>query len=300
MATPSSVYDYDMKTGTRTLLKQQEVLGGFESKNYCTERLYATAPDGARVPISLVYHHAIKLDGTAPLLVYGYGAYGWSLDPTFSPARLSLLDRGFVYAFAHVRGGQDLGRQWYDDGRLLNKENSFSDFNACSDHLVAKQYGDPKRVYAWGGSAGGLLMGASINMRPDLYHGVVAEVPFVDVMTTMLDASIPLTTGEYDEWGDPNDKTYYDYIMSYSPYDNVQATTYPNMLVTTGLHDSQVQYWEPAKWVAKLRTMKTDDNLLLLRTNFDAGHSGLSGRFRKYEDTAFAYAFILGLAGIRE
>ncbi len=299
MTTPNSTFDYDMNARTKTLLKQEEVLGGFDKDDYKTERLYATAGAGTRVPISLVYRKDLfRRNGSAPLLLNGYGSYGASRDATFSSARLSLLDRGFVFALAHVRGGSEMGRWWYEDGKLLNKKNTFTDFIACGEHLVRRQYADPQRLFAMGGSAGGLLMGAVVNMRPDLFKGVVAAVPFVDVVTTMLDESIPLTTGEYDEWGNPNDQTYYEYILSYSPYDNVEAKAYPHLLVTTGLHDSQVQYWEPAKWVARLRALKTDHNRLLLKTNMEAGHGGASGRFRSLRETAFEYAFLLDLAGI--
>ena len=300
MTTPTSVYDYNMATQEKKLLKREEVLGGFDSANYRTERIYATAADGVRVPISLVYRVGFRKDGTNPLLVYGYGSYGASMDPGFNPYRVSLLDRGFVYAIAHIRGGQELGRQWYEDGKLLKKQNTFTDFIACAEHLVREKYGDPNRIFAMGGSAGGLLMGAVINIRPDLFNGVVAKVPWVDVVTTMLDDDLPLTTSEYDEWGNPNDKTYYDYMLSYSPYDQVEARAYPNLLVTTGLHDSQVQYWEPAKWVAKLRAMKTDTNRLLLKTEMEAGHGGVSGRDKRYKETAFDYAFLLDLAGMDE
>ncbi|MEJ2238402.1 MAG: S9 family peptidase, partial [Gemmatimonadales bacterium] len=297
MTTPNSVFDYDMNTRAKALMKQDEVLGGFESADYVTERRFATARDGVRVPISIVYGKDLELNGSTPLLLYGYGSYGYSMDATFSSARLSLLDRGFVYAIAHVRGGQEMGRWWYEDGKLLNKMNTFTDFIDCAEYLVEAGYTNPDVLFAMGGSAGGLLMGVIANMRPDLFEGVVASVPFVDVVTTMLDESIPLTTSEYDEWGDPNDKVYYDYMMSYSPYDNVEAKDYPNLLVTTGLHDSQVQYWEPAKWVAKLRAMKTDNNRLLLKTNMEAGHGGASGRFRRLREVAFEYAFLLDLAG---
>jgi len=300
MTTPTSTFDYDMVTREKTLLKEDEVLGGFDKSNYVTERLYARARDGVRVPVSLVYRQGTPRDGTAPLLLYGYGAYGASMDPTFNAARLSLIDRGFVFAIAHIRGGEEMGRPWYEDGKLLNKKNTFTDFIDSAEHLIAEEYADPERVFAMGGSAGGLLMGAVVNMRPDLFKGVVAAVPFVDVVTTMLDDSIPLTTNEYDEWGNPNEKIYYDYILSYSPYDNVEAKAYPNLLVTAGLHDSQVQYWEPAKWVARLRALKTDDNRLLLKTNMDAGHSGATGRFKRYRETAFEYAFLLDLAGIHQ
>ncbi len=299
MTTPNSTFDYDMVSREKTLLKQTEVLGGFDASNYVTERLTARARDGIEVPISLVYRKGFEKNGKQPLLLYGYGSYGATIDAGFRSSRLSLIDRGFVYAIAHVRGGQTLGRQWYENGKLLNKKNTFTDFIDCAEHLVAENYTNPDRLFAQGGSAGGLLMGAVVNMRPELFRGVVAAVPFVDVVTTMLDDSIPLTTSEYDEWGNPNDKEYYDYILSYSPYDQVAAKGYPNLLVTTGLHDSQVQYWEPAKWVAKLRAMKTDDNRLLLKTNMEAGHGGTTGRYKRYRETAFAYAFMLDLAEIR-
>jgi oligopeptidase B len=295
MATPNSVFDYDMSTKRRQLLKQDEVLGDFDSENYRIERLHARARDGAEVPISLVYRKGTRRDGTSPLLLYAYGSYGSTIDPGFSSSRISLLDRGFVYAIAHVRGGQMLGRWWYDDGKLLKKKNTFTDFIDCADYLVKDRYTAPDRLFAMGGSAGGLLMGAVANMRPDLFNGIVAQVPWVDVVTTMLDDTIPLTTSEYDEWGNPEDKAYYDYMLSYSPYDQVEAKDYPNMLVTTGLHDSQVQYFEPAKWVAKLRAMKTDDNRLLLKINMEAGHGGASGRYKRYEEIAYVYAFLLDL-----
>jgi oligopeptidase B len=282
------------------LLKQEEVLGGFESDNYVTERLHATAADGTKIPLSIVYRRGTSRDGNNPLLLYGYGAYGLSIDAGFASPRLSLIDRGFIYAIAHVRGGQEMGRQWYEDGKLLKKKNTFTDFIACAECLIRQKFTDPERLFAMGRSAGGLLMGAITNARPELFKGVVAEVPFVDVVTTMLDPSIPLTTGEYDEWGDPNKQEFYDYMLSYSPYDNVAAKSYPNLLITGGLHDSQVQYWEPAKWAAKLRATKTDKNRLLLKTNMDAGHSGASGRFKRHRETAFAYAFLLDLAGIQE
>ena len=299
MTTPMTIYDYNMHTKEKILLKQEEVLGDFDSKNYQTERLYASARDGVSVPISLVYRKGFTPDGQHPLLLYGYGSYGMSMDASFSAARISLLDRGFVFAIAHVRGGEELGRQWYDDGRLLNKKNTFTDFIACAEYLIEKQYSHPQQLFAMGGSAGGLLVGAVTNMRPDLFKGVIAQVPFVDVVTTMLDASIPLTTGEYDEWGDPNQKQFYDYMRSYSPYDNIEAKAYPHLLVTTGLHDSQVQFWEPVKWVAKLRALKTDDHYLLLKTNMEAGHGGASGRFKRHKETAFMYAFLLQLAGVK-
>jgi oligopeptidase B len=298
MTTPDSVYDYDMATREKTLLKQDEVLGGFDSANYVTDRLYATARDDTRVPVSIVYRKGTQRDGSHALLLYGYGSYGASMDATFSPYMISLLDRGFVYAVAHIRGGEELGRQWYENGKLFHKKNTFTDFIDCAEYLVAENYTRPERLFAAGGSAGGLLIGAVVNMRPDLFKGAYAAVPFVDVVTTMLDDSIPLTTSEYDEWGDPRKKDDYDYILSYSPYDNVEAKDYPSLLVTTGLHDSQVQYFEPAKWVAKLRAMKTDDNRLLLKTQMEAGHGGVSGRDKRYKQTAFQYAFLLDLAGI--
>jgi len=300
MKTPSTTYDYDMATREKTLLKQDEVLGGFDSANYVTERLYAPARDGARVPISLVYRKGARKAGGNPLLLYAYGSYGSSMNASFRASRLSLIDRGFVYAIAHIRGGSEMGRWWYEDGKLLKKKNTFTDFIDCAEYLVEEGYTEKSMLYAAGGSAGGLLMGAVLNMRPDLFHGVIAQVPFVDVITTMLDDTIPLTTSEYDEWGNPNNKEYYEYMLSYSPYDQVSAQDYPNILVTTGLHDSQVQYFEPAKWVAKLRAFKTDDNRLLLKTNMDAGHGGASGRFKRYHETAFRYSFILDLAGWTE
>ena len=298
LTTPVSTYDYDMVTRRRTLLKRDEVLGDFEPSRYRAERLTATAPDGESIPISLVSRVGTARDGTNPMLLYGYGAYGISIDATFDSARLSLLDRGFVFAIAHVRGGQELGRRWYDDGRLGRKQNTFSDFIACAEHLVGERFTSPARLFAMGGSAGGLLVGAVTNLRPDLFAGVVAQVPFVDVVTTMLDDSIPLTTGEFDEWGNPNERAAFDDILAYSPYDNVEAKDYPSLLVLAGLHDSQVQYWEPAKWVAKLRALKTDGNLLLLKTNMDAGHGGVSGRYRRYRDRALQYAFLLAQAGL--
>jgi oligopeptidase B len=300
LTTPETVFDYNMVTREKELLKQKEVLGGFESKNYQTERLSAAAGDGTEIPISIAYRKGTQRDGDNPLLLYAYGSYGHSMDAAFNPERVSLLDRGFVYAIAHVRGGSELGRWWYEDGKLLKKRNTFTDFVACAEHLVANQYTSPDKLFALGGSAGGLLMGAVLNIRPDLFKGVVASVPFVDVVTTMLDESIPLTTSEYDEWGNPNDETYYDLMLSYSPYDNVEAKAYPNLLVLTSLHDSQVQYWEPAKWVAKLRVLKTDQNRLLLRTKMEAGHGGVSGRFKRYKEVAFIYAFLLDLVGISE
>ena len=296
MTSPYAIIEFNMQTKESEILKEQEVLGGkFDKENYRSERIWATAQDGVEIPISIVYHKDTKLDGTSPLLQYAYGSYGSTIDPYFSSTRLSLLDRGFVYAIAHIRGGEYLGRPWYEDGKLLTKKNTFTDFVAVSKHLIAKKYTSEAHLYAMGGSAGGLLMGVVVNIAPELYNGVIAAVPFVDVITTMLDDSIPLTTGEYDEWGNPNDKTYYEYMKSYSPYDNVTAKAYPNMLVTTGLHDSQVQYWEPAKWVAKLRQYKTDTNQLFLNTNMEAGHGGASGRFEALKETAKEYAFIINL-----
>jgi oligopeptidase B len=300
LTTPNSTYDYDMDSHERTLLKQEEVLGGYDPAAYRVERLTARAADGTGVPISLVYRLPLQKDGSRPLLLYGYGSYGYSTDADFDSPMISLLDRGFIYAIAHVRGGEELGRRWYEDGKLLHKKNTFTDFIACGEHLVQEGYTSPERLFAWGGSAGGLLMGAVSNMAPRLFCGIVAEVPWVDVVTTMLDASIPLTTNEYDEWGNPQEEQYYDYMLSYSPYDNVGAHPYPNMLVTTGLHDSQVQYWEPAKWVAKLRALKTGDGRLLLRTNMSAGHGGASGRYERYREKAFIFAFLLDLAGQAE
>ncbi len=300
MTTPWSTFEYGMATKERTLLKEQPVIGTFKKENYTTERIMATATDGTKVPISIVYRKGVKKDGSAPLLLYAYGSYGASMDAYFSSTNLSLLDRGFIYAIAHIRGGEEMGRQWYEDGKLLKKKNTFTDFIDCGEHLIKSGYTGKDKLFAMGGSAGGLLMGAVVNMRPDLWKGVVAAVPFVDVVTTMLDESIPLTTGEYDEWGNPNVKEYYDYIRSYSPYDNVEAKEYPNMLVTTGLHDSQVQYWEPAKWVARLRDRKTGNNLLLLHTNMEAGHGGASGRFESLKETALEFAFIFKLMGIKE
>ena len=301
LTTPRSVFDYDPATREKTLRKQDQVLGGFDSANYRSERLWATAGDGTQVPVSLVYRPDLRPEeGGSPLLLYGYGSYGSSMDASFSSPLLSLIDRGFVYAIAHIRGGEEMGRSWYENGKLFHKKNTFTDFIAAAEHLAAEGYADPDRIYAMGGSAGGLLVGAVFTMRPDLWDGVVARVPFVDVVTTMLDASIPLTTFEWDEWGDPREREYYDYMLSYSPYDNVEARDYPHLLVTTGLHDSQVQYWEPAKWVARLRANKTDDNLLLLETNMGAGHGGASGRYDRYRETALVYAFLLDLAGAGE
>lgn len=299
LISPSSVFDYHMVKREKTLLKQQEVVGGYESSAYHSERIWAKSGDDVVVPISLVYKKELfTADGKNPLLLYSYGSYGFSMDAYFSSTRLSLLDRGFVFAIAHIRGGEDLGRHWYEEGKMLKKVNTFSDFIACAEHLIQKNYSSPSHLYAMGGSAGGLLMGAIMNRRPDLFHGIVANVPFVDVVTTMLDESIPLTTGEFQEWGNPKDKEYYDYMLSYSPYDNIEAKDYPNLLVTSGLHDSQVQYWEPTKWVAKLREMKTDTNLLLLHTNMEAGHGGASGRFNSLKELALEYTFLLYLENL--
>ena len=284
-----------MDSGERLTLKQQEVKG-FDPALYQSERLWVTARDGVEVPVSLVYRRDSFRRGDNPLLVYGYGSYGSSMDASFSSSRLSLLDRGFVYAIAHVRGGSELGQQWYEDGKFLNKMNTFHDYLDVCDALLARGDGSRTQCYGMGGSAGGMLMGVALNQRPELFHGIVAQVPFVDVLTTMLDESIPLTTGEFEEWGNPQDPEYYRYMKSYSPYDNVVAQAYPHLLVTTGLHDSQVQYWEPAKWVAKLRELKTDDNLLLLHTDMDAGHGGKSGRFKSYEGVALEYSFLIALA----
>ncbi|HEY0176721.1 MAG TPA: S9 family peptidase, partial [Pedobacter sp.] len=300
MTTPLSVYDYDMETKDKQLKKQQEVVGGYQPDEYITERLYAPAKDGTRVPISLVYKKGLKKDGQAPLLLYAYGSYGHSIDASFSSNNLSLLNRGFVYAIAHIRGGQEMGRQWYEDGKLMKKMNTFTDFIDCGKFLVEQQFTSPAHLYAQGGSAGGLLMGAIINIQPDLWHGIIAQVPFVDVVNTMLDESIPLTTNEFDEWGNPKDESAYHYMKSYSPYENIEQKAYPNMLITTGLHDSQVQYFEPAKWVAKLRAEKTDNNVLLLKTDMDFGHGGASGRFDYLKDIALNYSFLLSLEGIEQ
>ena len=299
LTTPSSVIDFDMVTKTKTVQKEQEVLGGkFKKENYTSERLWATAADGTQIPISLIRRVDTKKSSDTPLLLYAYGSYGSTIDPYFSTVRMSLLDRGFIFAIAHIRGGQYLGRQWYEDGKLFKKKNTFSDFVDCSKYLIENNYTSSKHHYAMGGSAGGLLMGAVINLAPELYNGVVAQVPFVDVVTTMLDDSIPLTTGEYDEWGNPNEKEYYEYMKSYSPYDNVANKSYPNMLVTTGLHDSQVQYWEPAKWVARLRAQNKNTSPLYLQTNMEAGHGGASGRFEALKEVAAEYAFLLDLESI--
>lgn len=297
LTTPNSTYEYNMRTREKTLLKQDEVVGGHNPDDYQSERLWVTARDGVRIPISVVYRKDTPRSADTPTLLYGYGSYGYSIDPSFSIARLSLLDRGFVYVIAHIRGGQEMGRHWYEDGKMFKKKNTFYDFIDCAKFLIDQGYTSPEKLFAMGGSAGGLLMGAVINEAPELFKGVVAHVPFVDVVTTMLDKSIPLTTGEFDEWGNPDSLASYQYMLEYSPYDQVKAQNYPHMLVTTGIHDSQVQYWEPAKWVAKLREVKTDNNLLLLRTNMETGHGGASGRFRVYREVAQEYAFLLDLAG---
>ena len=301
LTTPASVIDFNMDTREKDVKKEVEVLGGkFDKNNYESKRVWATAEDGAKIPISLVYRKGMEQNGKNPLLIYGYGSYGSTIDPYFSSSRLTLLDRGFIYAIAHVRGSEYLGRQWYEDGKLLKKMNTFTDFVDASKYLISEKYTSADHLYASGGSAGGLLMGAILNLSPESYNGVIAAVPFVDVVTTMLDDSIPLTTGEYDEWGNPNEKEYYDYMKSYSPYDNVRKTDYPNIFVTTGYHDSQVQYWEPAKWVAKLREYNTSDNMILFHTNMDAGHGGASGRFQALKELAMDYAFLLSLEGITD
>jgi len=300
MTTPLTVYDYNMDTHERTMLKQDEVLGDFNPNDYQSERIYATADDGTKVPISLVYKKDLVKDGTNPLLLYAYGSYGYNEEANFRSYRLSLLDRGFIFAKAHVRGGQEMGRWWYEDGKLLKKKNTFTDFIDCAKYLIEEKYTTSDKLFAQGGSAGGLTVGAVANMAPELFKGIIADVPWVDVVTTMLDDTIPLTTSEYDEWGNPNIKEYYDYMLSYSPYDNVVAQDYPNMLVTTGLHDSQVQYFEPAKWVAKMRELKTDDNLLIFKINMDYGHGGASGRFQFYKEIALEYAFMFDLIGIKK
>ncbi|NPA67250.1 MAG: S9 family peptidase, partial [Chlorobi bacterium] len=293
--TPVSYYDYDMNTGNKKLLKQKFAGKDFKKENYESKRLYATAPDGVKIPVSLVYKKGLIPDGKNPLLINAYGAYGYSADVVFRPSVLSLLDRGFVYAVAHVRGGQEYGRKWYENGKLLHKKNTFYDFIACTEYLHKNAWSSPEKTFAEGGSAGGLLTGAVANMRPDLYAGIIAEVPFVDVLTTMLDKTVPLTTAEYDEWGNPDEKKYYDYILSYSPYDNVKKQNYPAMFITAGLHDSQVQYWEPAKWTAKLREYNTGDNPVYLFTEMNAGHGGITGRYKSYKETALIYSFILDI-----
>jgi oligopeptidase B len=296
LTTPNSVIDYNMVSHEKEIKKQQEVIGDFDPSNYQSARIKVKARDGKEIPVSIVHHKNVKQDGTAPILLYAYGSYGYSMDPYFSSVRLTLLDRGFMYAIAHIRGGQEMGRHWYEDGKLLKKKNTFNDFIDCGQYLVDNKYCASNQLYAMGGSAGGLLMGAVINQRPELWAGIVAAVPFVDVITTMLDNTIPLTTGEYDEWGNPNDLKYYNYMKSSSPYDNVESKAYPPMLITTGYHDSQVQYWEPAKWIAKLRDKKTDANPLLLYCNMKTGHGGASGRFEQLREIAMEYAFLLDLA----
>jgi oligopeptidase B len=300
LVTPRSVFDYDMNAKTRQLKKQYQVLGGYDLSLYRSERIVARAPDGTMVPISLVYKKGMVQDGTSPLYLDGYGSYGLSNEPKFSSNRLSLLDRGFTYALAHIRGGGEMGRHWYEDGKLLNKMNTFTDFIACAEHLIAENYTSAERLVVNGESAGGLLMGVVANMRPNLFKIIIAEVPFVDVINTMLDPTIPLTVTEYEEWGNPNVREYYHYMKSYSPYDNVEAKGYPNMLITAGLNDPRVQYWEPAKWTAKLRAFKTDDNILLLKTSMGAGHFGQTGRYEYLRDVAFGYAFIFNVIGIKE
>lgn len=297
LVTPASVYDYDMETRTRVLRKQQEVLGGYDPSRYRSERLYARAADGVEIPISLVYRDDFKLDGTGPMLLYGYGSYGISIDPSFSSDRLSLLDRGFAFAIAHIRGGGDLGKPWHDAGKMLKKMNTFTDFTTCAEHLIAHRYTSADRLSIHGRSAGGLLMGAVINMRPDLFAAVIAGVPFVDSLNTALDATLPLTVGEYEEFGDPNQREFYQYMKSYAPYENVRAQNYPAILITAGLNDPRVSYWEPAKWAAKLRALKTDDNVLLLKTNMGSGHFGASGRYEYLKERAFEYAFLLDVMG---
>jgi len=298
LTTPNSTFDYNMESKEKKLMKQQEIVGGYDPGNYVTERLYAPAKDGTKIPVSVVYKKGFEKNGNAPLLLYAYGSYGASMDASFSSSRLSLLNRGFAFAIAHIRGGQEMGRQWYEDGKLMKKKNTFTDFIDCGEYLVKEKYTSREHLYAQGGSAGGLLMGAVVNMAPDLWNGVIAQVPFVDVVNTMLDESIPLTTNEFDEWGNPKEKAAYDYMKSYSPYENIEKKNYPNLLVTTGLHDSQVQYFEPAKWVAKLRATKTDNNALLLHTNMAFGHGGASGRFDFLKDVALNYAFLFALEGI--
>jgi oligopeptidase B len=298
LTTPKSTYDYDMKSKNRKLLKREKAGDNFNPEDYKSERIFAEAKDGIKIPISLVYNKSLKKEEGNPLLLHGYGSYGSSSSAYFKTTRISLLNRGFIYAIAHVRGGQEMGRWWYVDGKLLKKKNTFTDFISCAEHLIKENYTNSDKLFARGGSAGGLLMGSITNMQPEIFKGIIAHVPWVDVITTMLDASVPLTSVEYDEWGDPNKKDYYEYMLSYSPYDNVEAKKYPAMLVTTGLHDSQVQYWEPAKWVAKLRELKTDNNLLILKTDMESGHGGASGRFKQHKETAFEYAFILDQIGI--
>ncbi|MGF1922568.1 MAG: S9 family peptidase [Bacteroidia bacterium] len=300
LTTPNTIYDYNLATKEQQQLKQQEVVGGYDPKDYVTERLFATAKDGTKIPIALVYKKGFEKNGASPLLLYGYGSYGANSDVGFSSPRLSLLNRGFAFAIANIRGGQEMGRQWYEDGKLMKKKNTFTDFITCGEYLIEQKYTSKGHLYGHGGSAGGLLMGAVANLAPDLWNGLIADVPFVDVVNTMLDESIPLTTNEFDEWGNPKQKVAYDYMKSYSPYENIEKKAYPNMLVTTGLHDSQVQYFEPAKWVAKLRAMKTDKNVLLLKTNMEFGHGGASGRFDYLKDVSLRWAFLFALEGINK
>jgi oligopeptidase B len=298
MITPSSVYDYDMATRTKELKKRKEVLGGFDPSRYKQERVFAKASDGAMIPISMIYPRDLKKDGTNPLYLYGYGSYGISYDPYFSSNRISILDRGFIFAIAHVRGSGVMGRQWYEDGKFLKKKNSFTDFIACAEHLIAENYTGSEKIAISGGSAGGLLVAAVVNMRPDICKVAVADVPFVDIVNTMLDETIPLTVIEYDEWGNPNDSVYFEYMLSYSPYDNVEPKSYPHMFISAGLNDPRVQYWEPAKLTAKLRATKTDTNRLILYTNMGAGHGGASGRYKALRELALSYAFVLDMFGI--
>lgn len=300
MTTPSSTFDYNMNTKTKELKKQAEVVGGHNPEDYVTKRLFATARDGKKVPISIVYKKGFELNGKNPILLYAYGSYGSSMDPWFNSSRLSLLDRGFAWVIAHIRGGEEMGRAWYEDGKMFNKMNTFNDYIDCAKFLIDEKYTSAEHLYAMGGSAGGLLMGAVANMAPELFNGMIAAVPFVDVVSTMLDETIPLTTNEFDEWGNPKNKDSYDYMLAYSPYDQVKEQAYPNLLITTGLFDSQVQYWEPAKWIAKLRDKKTDNNLLMMHCDMEAGHGGASGRFKRYKETAMEYAFLLDLEGIKE
>ena len=300
LITPRTVYDYDMNTREFIEKKVYEVKGGYEKSDYATERIMATAPDGTQVPLSISYRKGLKRDGENPCYLYGYGSYGSNMDPYFSTIRLSLMDRGYVFAMAHVRGGSEMGRKWYEDGKFLNKKNTFTDFIACAEILIKEKYTTSDKLAISGGSAGGLLMGAVTNLRPELFKVVVADVPFVDVMNTMLDETIPLTVTEYEEWGNPNEKKYFDYMLSYSPYDNVEKKDYPNMLITGGLNDPRVQYWEPAKWAAKLRDYKTDDNTLVLKTNMGAGHGGASGRYERIKEMAFEYSFVIDKIGTRE
>jgi oligopeptidase B len=298
LVTPSTVYDYDMNTRQRELKKQQEVLGGYDPTQYRSERLSATAQDGVKIPISIVYRSDFRKDGQAPVLLYGYGSYGLSSDPVFSSERLSLLNRGFAFAIAHIRGGGDLGKTWHDAGRMMQKRTSFTDFIACAQYLIDQKYTKPAKLAILGGSAGGLLMGAVVNLRPELFGAVIAKVPFVDVLSTMADTTLPLTVGEFEEWGNPENKDAYLYLRSYSPYDNVESQKFPNLLVTAGLNDPRVSYWEPAKWVARLRELKKGDSLLLLKTNMGAGHFGASGRYERYKETAFDYAFLFRALGV--